>query len=225
MNATDFGFNKDNLLLVTINPTLGIRSGDASAQLIEDVRQKIRMVRGVASVSHIRFPIPYGGMRDSVVGNDPQKPAMAMSNYVGPDYFQVLGLRPISGREFSADDRTGSVNVAVINQNLAEELWPGQAAAERSMLIGSKRRPVEVIGVVPNASYSGFEKESHPNFMFLAEQQDRALHLPAVGFDCDGPSQGSPATVERIPLHAAWRGSHGQQSWHTQDCVPIRWHR
>jgi predicted permease len=173
MNATDFGFNKDNLLLVTINPTLGIRSGDASAQLMEDVRQKIRMVRGVSSVSHIRFPIPYGGMRDSVVGNDPQKPVMAMSNYVGPDYFQALGLRPISGREFSAEDRTRSVSVAVINQNLAEELWPGQTAVGRTVLIGSKRRPVEVIGVAPNASYSGFEKDSRPNFVFLAEQQDR----------------------------------------------------
>ena len=174
MNASDFGFDKNNLLLVTINPTLGIRSGDASAQLMEDVRQKIRVVRGVSSVSHVRFPIPYGGMRETTVGNDPQKPVIANGNYVGPDYFQVLGLRPISGREFSAEDRTRSVSVAVINQNLAEELWPGQAAVGRTMLIGTKRRPVDVIGVAPNASYSGFQNESRPNFMFFAEQQDRS---------------------------------------------------
>jgi putative ABC transport system permease protein len=174
INATDLGFNKNNLLLVTLNPTLGIRTGDASAQLMEEVRGKIRTVRGVSSVSHVRFPIPYSGIRETAVGNDPQKPLPARNNYVGPDYFQVLGVRPISGREFSADDRTRSTNAAIINQNLAEELWPGQAAVGRTMLVGSKLRPVEVIGVVPNISYSGFEQESRPNFIFLAEQQDRS---------------------------------------------------
>src|SRR5262249_17429590 len=50
----------------------------------------------------------------------------------------------------------------------------GQNAVGRTMLIGTKRRPVEVLGVAPNASYSGFEKESRPKFIFLADQQDRA---------------------------------------------------
>jgi len=113
-------------------------------------------------------------MRETALGNDLQKPVSARSNYAGPDYFQVMGVRPISGREFSADDRTRSVHVAVINHNLAEELWPGQVAVGRTMLLGSQHRPVEVIGVVPDVSYSGFEQESHPNFIFLAEQQDRS---------------------------------------------------
>src|SRR5262249_30822177 len=156
INATDLGFNKDNLLLVTINPTLGIQTGDASAQLMEEVRHKIRTVRGVSSVTHVRFPIPYSGIRETVLGNDPQKPVMARINHVGPDYLQVLGLRPIAGREFSADDRTRSALVAIINHSLAEQLWPGQAAVGRTMLIGSTPRPIEVIGVAPDASYSGF---------------------------------------------------------------------
>jgi predicted permease len=174
INDTDLGFNTDNLLLVTVNPTLGIRTADASAQLIEELRRKIRAVRGVSSVSHIRFPIPYSGIRETTLGNDPQKPVKARTNYVGPDYFQVLGLHPIAGREFSADDRIRSASVAIINHNLAEELWPGQAAVGRTMLIGSRPRPVEVVGVAPDISYSGFEKLSRPNFIFLAEQQDRS---------------------------------------------------
>src|SRR4029077_19964872 len=54
-------------------------------------------------------------------------------NAVGADYFATLGLPLVHGRAFTRfeTDHAGAPAVAIIDEALAERLWPGEAALGR----------------------------------------------------------------------------------------------
>jgi putative ABC transport system permease protein len=73
---------------------------------------------------------------------------------VNPGYFRSMGIPQLRGREFSASDTANSTPVVIINQKLAETLWPGQQALGKHFhLMGDK--PSEVVGVVGNVLHNG----------------------------------------------------------------------
>ena len=47
-----------------------------------------------------------------------------MARFVSPRYFEAMGLPVVKGRSFNDTDRTGAPLVIVINQTLAQRLWP-----------------------------------------------------------------------------------------------------
>jgi ABC-type antimicrobial peptide transport system permease subunit len=69
-----------------------------------------------------------------------------------------------------------------VNQNLAEILWPGQQAVGQTIMLPRVAQPLEVIGVAPNAFFSGAQTDPRPNFIFLAEQQDEDRATGGAGF-------------------------------------------
>jgi putative ABC transport system permease protein len=111
-------------------------------------------------------------------------PAVATVYDVGPDYIKVFGLRLIAGRALEPDDYSGPPAVAVVNQNLADALWPGHAAVGQTMQVGPDRRNVEVVGIVANAFVAGFNPErpeAKPNFAFAPQPRSSSGQLPGAG--------------------------------------------
>ena len=73
-------------------------------------------------------------------------------SYVDPGYLETLRIRPRAGRGFTGADRDGTPWVAVINETLADELWPGETSgwpppAERRPRLRDRggNRPREVL--------------------------------------------------------------------------------
>src|SRR6266403_200011 len=65
-----------------------------------------------------------------------------------------MGIPLLRGREFSASDNANSTPVVVINQKLAETLWPGQDPLGKHFnLLDNKQS--EVVGVVGNVMHNG----------------------------------------------------------------------
>jgi predicted permease len=68
---------------------------------------------------------------------------------VTPGYLETIGLPLVAGRDISRDDRAGSQGVALINEQLARQLWPGQNAIGRRIKLGPDSLPwLTVVGVV-----------------------------------------------------------------------------
>jgi predicted permease len=55
-----------------------------------------------------------------------QSAFMATGRTVSPDYFATLGMRLMRGRMLTHQDESGSSHAVVINQSMAERLWPHQ---------------------------------------------------------------------------------------------------
>jgi predicted permease len=166
----DLGFNTDNLLLVTVNPSLSITNRDVSLALLEQLRERLYNTPGVEAVSYVRLPMAISWRREPIRPPGSQTPLTANINYVGPDYLRVHGVAPIFGRDFTAADGSPSAKTAIVNQNLAAALWPGQPALGQTIPLERGKDYAEVIGIAPNVSFSGSD---YPYLILLSEQQDR----------------------------------------------------
>ena len=95
----------------------------------------------------------------------PGQPAFLLGAHtVNPGYFRTLGIPLLRGRDFTAADRTGVEDVAIVSRSLAERFWPGQSA------IGKHLKPVwftqdmVIVGVVGDARYDGLSAEPTQDF-------------------------------------------------------------
>jgi putative ABC transport system permease protein len=169
--ALDLGFNTNNLLLVTVNTTGTATTRDANVALVDRLRDRLRSVPGVASLSYAKRPPQEFWATERVCTDGSQETVPAERNDVGPEYLKVLGVTPVLGRDLAEHERARTSPGAVISQNLAEALWPGQSALGRTMRLTS-RQAVEIVGVAPNGFFSGYRREPHPNLVFLSMQQE-----------------------------------------------------
>jgi predicted permease len=167
MMTVDLGFESRNLLVARVSTAGVARTTEGHRDVIEQVRERVMRIPGVQSVSYFGFP-SVGPVR--TLGSVP--PARATVYAVGPGYLEVLGIRVLAGRALERDDHARATAVAVVNQNLADALWPGQVAVGQTMLFGPDRRSIEVVGVVANAFVVGFNPERpepRPNYVFVPE--------------------------------------------------------
>ena len=89
--------------------------------------------------------------------NEANEPDFAMLRYVTPGYFEALRIPLLRGRRLAWLDDTSVGDVAVINETMAEEYWPGQnpigrrvATTSPGWTAGDALQFVEVVGVVGN---------------------------------------------------------------------------
>ena len=60
-------------------------------------------------------------------------------NVVSPEFFDTLALPIVRGRTFTAADRAGAPDVAIVNETMARRLWPGAEAIGQRLESGSFR--------------------------------------------------------------------------------------
>jgi predicted permease len=99
-------------------------------------------------------------------------------NMISPEYFQTLGIPMVRGRSFVDTDHERSRSVAVINERLADMLWPGQDAVGRRFR--SDGPWIEVVGMVPTSKYEFLFEEPQPYFYVPIAQQYSGLRVLQV---------------------------------------------
>jgi predicted permease len=157
--ASDMGFDARDRLLVSVNLGLQRYSETSGRRFYEEVQSKVSARTDVAAAAW-SFPVPFdtqdrslplytGGSvntRDGTYRTD--------VSVVGDDFVAALGLRLVTGRSFEARDVAGAPAIMVISQSLASRLWPGEAAAGRTVRLGSvSGTPITIVGVVADATF------------------------------------------------------------------------
>ena len=69
-------------------------------------------------------------------------------DFVGPEYFDAMGLPILRGRGFTDADREGSPNVAVVTQSIAKRFWPGQDPIGKRVRQAAGSPVITVVGLV-----------------------------------------------------------------------------
>jgi predicted permease len=80
------------------------------------------------------------------------------SGVAGPGYFETVGVQLLRGRDFDAQDVTGSLPVAIVNQSFVERHFPGESALGRRFRAGgaTSTEPWRtIVGVVPDLHMEG----------------------------------------------------------------------
>lgn len=179
LSSGDFGFNPDNLLLVTVRldgasaagSNEPVADGAAGFALLERVRERLASATGVEAVSYARRMPGAAFLASTRIRRNTETVATGFVRQVGPDYLRTLGLEAITGRELTASDRRGATRVAMINQRLAMELFANEPPIGHPVFIGDRTERIEIVGIVPDALFDGPNHDPHPRYLFVAEQQ------------------------------------------------------
>jgi putative ABC transport system permease protein len=134
-------------------------------RLLDDLKGR----PGIGSVG-VTSSVPFGGgYTVRQVGLEASEGGPAVEGVqtgwrvIGGDYFRAVGIPLRAGRFFEpADDPARTPRVTIINDTLAQRLWPGQNAVGRRILVGDSKRPYEVIGVVGHARLTVLGREPEP---------------------------------------------------------------
>jgi predicted permease len=156
-NAIDPGFDTHHIALAVLDPgSLGY-----TAEKVDDFYTRL-LVRaqhmpGVTSASYADF-LPLGTARSQTsarkqLGEDPHAPVADVYN-VGPGFFRTMGITLLRGRDFTPKEAgSDTPDAVVINETLAQELWPGEDPVGKRMALGDDKQMSEVVGVVRNGKY------------------------------------------------------------------------
>jgi len=98
-------------------------------------------------------------------------------NTVDVSYFETAGVAIESGRAFTDVDQETSLRVAIVNQKMAHDYWPGGALGKRIQLPGEKVMR-QIIGVARTANYTGWGEPPQPCvYVPLAQNYSEAMVL------------------------------------------------
>ena len=153
-------------------------SADQTRALAATALEQLRALAGVDSATVARV-VPLNdnmtmGVDVQVDGRSSPGRVLFRMNHVGADYFRVMQIPLLSGREFRASDR----HVAILNENLARRLFGNTDPIGHT--IRWDAGVVQVIGVAKNSKYFtlGEEKMSAYYAPFADMTEPRAtLHF------------------------------------------------
>jgi predicted permease len=117
----------------------------------DGVLARLRATPGLADAAVVSF-LPFGGEPDNspfqVVGRaapaDGEQPH-ANYNIVSPGFFRTMGVTLVRGRDFAPADRIGAPAVAIVDEQLARQYFPGEDPIGRRI---SQMGDLEIVGVV-----------------------------------------------------------------------------
>ncbi|HEY1340728.1 MAG TPA: ABC transporter permease [Bryobacteraceae bacterium] len=154
----DPGFQTAHLATFMTNPGQAGYSAGQSKAFYKEARARAARVPGVESVSWAsNLPLWARGVNGlEVEGHEARSRSdkvRAIVNTVDTGYFVTAGVTIEQGREFTSADQEISRPVAIVNQKLAQDYWPGGALGKRIRLPGETVMR-EVVGVARTGNYS-----------------------------------------------------------------------
>jgi predicted permease len=178
LNTLNPGFDRDPVLVVNVNAQrLGLPPKERPA-LFEQLRVAVSSVAGVDAVaSAVVTPVSGSTWQYRVEIPDgpslPESERGAYVNLVSPSFFKAMGTRLIAGRDFTLSDRSGTPDVAIVNETFARKFFGGASPVGRRVRQPARPdRPEtthEVVGYVEDAIYRSLRAPVPPT-----------LYLPVV---------------------------------------------
>jgi putative ABC transport system permease protein len=155
MSQVNPGFTAAHVLTVRISPNQSTcAQRESCVSLYNRLLSQARGITGVSDVA-IANTVPLDGqfpfipvdLEDHPKSADFPAP-MFWTGAVSPDYFRMLGIPLLTGREFTAADGIQSNRVVIVAASTARRFWPNQSALGKHVKAVFENRWRTVIGVV-----------------------------------------------------------------------------
>jgi predicted permease len=175
--AVDPGFEKENVLLASVNLGLQRYSAEDAAAFFQRSQDRLRSLGEVRAAAWAVYPpLASSSWRESgalIEGYRPppgQSPTLSL-NFVGKEYFDALGIAVENGRGFDDRDGAGAPQTAVVNQTAARTFWDSRRALGSTIgFEGADGPRTTVVGVVPDTKYQELDEDPVP-FVYLSFDQ------------------------------------------------------
>jgi predicted permease len=176
--SIDLGFDPHNVLNVSLDPGLQGYTQPRAEALCRELLRRTQTLPGVRSAS-FAYSIPLGYYNNGApvyaetqALSPSQHVPGATSNAVTPDYFTTMRMRILEGRAFTDADTAASEPVAIVNQTMAERLWPHRDAVGQRFSYKAAAGPfVTVVGLVHDAKSTSL-LDAPGMYFYLPQTQD-----------------------------------------------------
>jgi predicted permease len=169
------GFDPKNVLVMAMSlPQENLYYGPpAHPQFARDLQEQVGSIPGVVAVSAVsHLPIGGGGAgRAFVIEGEadpgPENQPGAGYRVICPNYFRTMGIKLISGREFTEQDSQNAPGVIVINEAMAKQFWPDEDPIGKRIKIGtftSDSPWLTIVGIAQDVKEGGLDRSPFPIF-------------------------------------------------------------
>ena len=175
LRNANLGFVPEKRLIFDVS-FLGAKypNGDAVRTTSRVLIDRLRALPGVAAVAATSNYPMRGTPENSLIAQfhgeplDPAHPIGTRQRFVSPGYFAATGTTLLKGRDFTLDDRTAGVPVALVNTTFVKRYLSGRDAIGLRFAAGypapDPRNEVLVIGVVDDVRQKSVHDEPEPAF-------------------------------------------------------------
>ena len=186
MSGSDPGFNQDHILTASVGLGIAGYSDAEAAPIQQKILDRVSALPGVkvAALSDW-LPLCFNG-RTADVYPEGYVPRLHESHElrradVTPGFFAAMGIPIVSGRDFTAADSATAPQVAIVDQTLAKQYWPGENPLGRHVRIWG--RYVTVIGVARNSKHQFIDEPTEPMIYlnFFQHPDDPIVIVQTVG--------------------------------------------
>ncbi len=182
----DLGFDPHGVLDFSMNPHDVGYSKEQTIEFYKRLLDRVRTTPGVESAA-LAIGAPLSGynatanvyVEGHVLGPGQHAPQIFF-NSVTPEYFRTMHIPLMRGRTFTKADDAKAPPVAIINQAMAKQLWPGQDPLGLRFRTSEKGKWITVVGVAGNASYLFVAFRDRPYFYRPIAQSYDALRTLQV---------------------------------------------
>jgi predicted permease len=198
--ATDPGFHTEHIITVDLALSFAAKDADKTnrIQFLNQLLARMRAIPGVLEVGGTgHLPLtemlsngtyvllapgdrpPHAIEELEAWSHNATRTGYANYSPASEGYFRALGIPLLRGRLFDDGDTMDAPHVAVINQSLAREKWPGQNPLGHSIEFGNMDgdlRPLTIVGVVGDAREDSVETPPGPIIYVNYRQRPQATY-------------------------------------------------
>ncbi|HEY6403871.1 MAG TPA: ABC transporter permease, partial [Blastocatellia bacterium] len=165
----DPGFRSDNVLVLRVDPPRFGPTVSMPKVFERQLLERLETLPGVESATVVSsVPLQFGGNSSlyTVEGSDGPAQRQLQRTFVGPRYFNIVSIPLLRGRDFSQNDTKSAPWVAIINETMTRQYWPGQDPIGKRIRYDINNTWINIIGVAKDAKYRTLGEPSQP-WMYL----------------------------------------------------------
>ena len=213
LQSAPLGFRPDHLLTLEFRlpPSRYPQPRDIAA-FFRETLDRLRAVPGIESAALVRA-VPFsgnGGQTTYQVEGQPEPPRgrepVTQLNIVSPGYFRTMGIPQRAGRDFDDNDTADKPAVAVVNETMGRQLWPGTDPLGRRLRLRDAGWAT-VVGVVGDVRHSGPAEPPQPQ-LYTTHEQDARIFACVVA-----RTAGDPLAMAAPVRAAIWSVDKDQPVW------------
>ncbi|MCI0538707.1 MAG: ABC transporter permease, partial [Verrucomicrobiales bacterium] len=184
VRAMDLGFDPERLFCVGIRFPQ-IKSREEAVVFYSELTRRLESLPGVEAVGLIEDAFGGGNAagRITIEEDMTQRSQIELGQVrrdsITPSWFQAIGAPLLRGRGFDESDRAGAPPAAIINETMAQRLWPGQDPVGKRFKFGPPESPtpwLTVVGLARDMRRERLERAPIPQ-VFRPIAQLPSLHM------------------------------------------------
>jgi predicted permease len=185
----DVGFDRNNMMLVSIDPRLAGYKVAELPTLYTQVLDRLGSIPQVRSVSMGTYAPLSGHGRSSsieITGYTPQpgEDLVVEDILTGPKYAETLGVPLLRGREIEIRDTASSQRIAVVNSTFAERYFKDQNPIGRTFTFDDDTdngAELEIVGVLGDIKSANTREKAEPAvYRPILQIQDQAAYTVTI---------------------------------------------